>query len=212
MQRGFRLAVVALGGHEAEFRVSQDVVIRAADAVFGGADQQVAVVGAGLPPHRQVGAHLAQRQALVEQLVAEHLFPHLAEQLHPVQRARRSLLRDGQEGERRVHRGVWRRRRRRERGNERCTTDRQGRKEGRKAIQGCKEGRKGGMEEMKESQQGDKEGRKVRKPGKERKERKPRKKGGMEGRKGSQARRQGKEVRQGRKERKGSQARKEMRQ
>lgn len=60
------LAVVALGSHEAELGVPQNVIVGAADAVFGRSDQQVSVVGAGLPPNGQVRAHLAQRQALVE--------------------------------------------------------------------------------------------------------------------------------------------------
>lgn len=47
----FCLAVVALGGHEAELRVSQNVVICAADSVLGSTDEQVTVVGTSFPPY-----------------------------------------------------------------------------------------------------------------------------------------------------------------
>lgn len=121
---GLCLAVVALCRHEAELGVSQDVVICAADSVLGGPDEQVSVVGSCLPPDGQVGAHLAQQQALVEQLVAKDLFPHLAKQLHPVKRSRRSLLCDGLDVQGRLHRSVWNKRRRSRcecvRGNEGC--------------------------------------------------------------------------------------------
>lgn len=56
----FGLAVVALGSHEAELRVSEDVVVSATHAVLGGTNQQVTVMVPHFPPDGQVGAHLAQ--------------------------------------------------------------------------------------------------------------------------------------------------------
>ena len=63
-------------------------------------------MGTGFPPDGQVRAHLAQRQALVEQRMAKDLLSHLAKQLYSVQCTRRSLLSDGLDVQRRVHRRV----------------------------------------------------------------------------------------------------------
>lgn len=63
-------------------------------------------MGTGLPPHGQVRAQLAQGQALIEQGVAQDLFPDLAQQLYSVEGTRCTLLCDGLNGQRGVHRCV----------------------------------------------------------------------------------------------------------
>lgn len=53
--------------------------------MLGGADQQVPIVFATLPPHWQVEARPAQLEPLVELWTLEHLLAHLSQKLDAVQ-------------------------------------------------------------------------------------------------------------------------------
>lgn len=54
------LAVVPLGGDEAQLRVTEDVVVRAADPVLGRSDEKIPIVGSWFPPHWKIWTRLAE--------------------------------------------------------------------------------------------------------------------------------------------------------
>lgn len=65
--------VVPVSLQEAQLGVVQDVEVRAAQAVACGADEEVAVMFPGLPPHREVEGGAAQLEAGGEEGVTENL-------------------------------------------------------------------------------------------------------------------------------------------
>lgn len=71
------LGIVSIGVQERQLGVGHDVVISAAEPVFGGTDEQVAIVLPTLPPHGEVEAGPAQLEAFVQLRTPQHLLSDL---------------------------------------------------------------------------------------------------------------------------------------
>lgn len=91
-----------MGVKEGQGGVVQDVVVCPAHAVLGGAQEEVPVMAATLPPLREVRGGLAQLQALRQLRVREDLLADTTEELDAVQGAGGALLRDGVDDQGRV--------------------------------------------------------------------------------------------------------------
>lgn len=91
-----------MGLQEAQGGVVEDVIIRAADAVLRGPQEEVTVVAPALPPLGQVRRRLAELEALGQQRVREDLLSDAAQQLDAVQGARGALLGDRVDDQSRV--------------------------------------------------------------------------------------------------------------